>query len=137
MESEPAAAPAAAADIKLPMGLLGFEQIKNYLLIADSAEQPFYRFQVRDDSSLSFVVLEPFLVAPHYQPNLPDLDVQFLGLTSPADALLLGIVTVHPGLRATINLKGPVVINRKTGVGKQVILVNAADYSVQYPLPAA
>jgi flagellar assembly factor FliW len=32
-------------------------------------------------------------------------------------------------------LKGPVVINRNTGVGKQVVIANAAQYSVQHPLP--
>jgi flagellar assembly factor FliW len=32
-------------------------------------------------------------------------------------------------------LKGPVVINRQTRTGKQVIIANAADYSVEHPLP--
>jgi flagellar motor component MotA len=32
------------------------------------------------------------------------------------------------------NLKGPVVFNRRTLVGKQVVLANAAAYSIQHPL---
>jgi flagellar assembly factor FliW len=32
-------------------------------------------------------------------------------------------------------LKGPVVINRNTGVAKQVVIANAVEYSVQHPLP--
>ena len=31
--------------------------------------------------------------------------------------------------------QGPIVINRFNLIGKQVILANAADYSVQHPLP--
>jgi len=37
--------------------------------------------------------------------------------------------------QATINLKGPIVINRRTWIGKQVIPVNAAQYPTQHPLP--
>ncbi|MEJ0091179.1 MAG: motility-associated protein [Limisphaerales bacterium] len=42
-------------------------------------------------------------------------------------------------LRPTVNLKGPLIINRHTLAGKQVILANAnaTDYSVQHPLPVA
>jgi flagellar assembly factor FliW len=68
-------------------------------------------------------------------PDLSPEDVKFLALESPDDALLLNIVTLRPRGRATVNLKGPVVINRFTLVGKQVVLANAADYSVQHPLP--
>jgi len=50
---------------------------------------------------------------------------------------LLGIVTIHEAGRATMNLKGPVVINRHTLVGRQVIIANANNYSVTHPLPAA
>jgi flagellar assembly factor FliW len=135
---EPETLPAPViCDIRLPMGILGFEQTKNYLLIANPAERPFRWLQVKDNPALAFVVIEPFLVAPEYRPDIPESDVEFLGLSSPEDAALLNIVTLHGPHRATINLKGPVVINRNTGIGRQVILANAAEYSVQHPLPLA
>lgn len=124
-------------DVRLPRGILGFEQTTNYLLIANPDEEPFRWLQVKDNPALAFVVIEPFLVAPDYQPDIPEPDVEFLGLSSPADAALLNIVTLHGPNRATVNLKGPVVINRHTGIGKQVILTNAADYAVHHPLPLA
>jgi flagellar assembly factor FliW len=124
-------------DIRLPMGILGFERIKDYLLICNPREEPFRWLRVKDDPSLAFVVIEPFLAVPDYRPDIPQPDVEFLGLKTTADAVLYNIVTVHSNARATVNLKGPVVINRNTGVGKQVILANAADYSVQHPLPEA
>jgi flagellar assembly factor FliW len=136
MEVESPPAPA-CCNVRLPMGLLGFEQMKDYLLISNPEEEPFRWLRVKDNPALAFVVVEPFLAVPDYQPDIPQPDVEFLGLKKPDDALVYNIVTLHAGQRATINLKGPVVINRNTGVGKQVILTNAASYSVQHPLPEA
>jgi flagellar assembly factor FliW len=50
---------------------------------------------------------------------------------------VLNIVTLRNGDRPTVNLRGPVVINRRTLVGKQVIPNNAAQYSLRHPLAAA
>jgi flagellar assembly factor FliW len=134
--TEPDALPETlTCEVRLPMGILGFEQMKNYLLIANPEEEPFRWLQVKDNASLAFVVIDPFLVIPDYHPDIPQADVECLGLSSPDQASLLNIVTLHGGNRATVNLKGPVVVNRITGVGKQVILANAADFSVQHPLP--
>jgi flagellar assembly factor FliW len=123
--------------VRLPMGLLGFEQIKDYVLLTNPAEEPFAWLQVESSASLAFVVIDPFLVMPAYQPDIPQVDVNFLGLKNPSDAMLLNIVTVHGPTRATVNLKGPIVVNRHTRVGKQVIIANAPEYSVQHPLPVS
>ena len=123
--------------IRLPMGLLGFEQMKDYILLVNPAEEPFRWLQVKGDASLAFVVIDPFLVMPDYHPDIPQQDVDFLGVSQPEDVVLYNIVTLHGANRATVNLKGPLVINRHTGVGKQVIIANATQYSVQHPLPLA
>jgi flagellar assembly factor FliW len=134
---EEATVSTAACEIKLPTGLLGFEQIKHYLLIANPDEAPFRWLQVKDNPTLAFVVIDPFLVVPDYRPDIPQADVDFLRLSDPGDAQLYCIVTLHNGRGATINLKGPIVVNRLNGVGKQVVLANAAQYSVQHALPVA
>jgi flagellar assembly factor FliW len=123
--------------IHLPVGILGFEQFKHYVLLANPAEKPFAWLRVAENASLAFVVIDPFIVMPDYKPDIPQADVDFLGLTDASAALLLGIVTIHGKNRATMNLKGPIVVNRHTHTGKQVIIANAADYSVQHPLPVA
>jgi flagellar assembly factor FliW len=124
----------AVGQVSLPMGILGFEHMQRCLLIADPEEEPFRRLQAQEDPTINFLVIEPFYVVRDYQPNLPEPDVHFLGLQSPADAQLYNIVTIRGPGQVTINLKGPVVFNRNTMVGKQVIIDNAADYSVQHPL---
>lgn len=127
----------ACCDVQIPAGLLGFEKIKQYLLVSNPVEEPFRWLRVKDNPTLAFVVIEPFLAVPDYHPDIPETDIKFLGLKKPEDALLYSIVTLHPHQRATINLKGPLVINRNTGIGKQVIVANAANYSVHHPLPEA
>jgi flagellar assembly factor FliW len=121
--------------ISLPLGLLGFEPVKHFALLADPAEKPFAWLKAEGDTALAFVVIDPFVVMPDYKPEIPDADASYLGIKEPGDALLLGIVTIHGTSRATMNLKGPVVINRHSHVGKQVIIANSADYSVHHPLP--
>lgn len=122
--------------IHMPSGLLGFEDIKRFVLLSNPEEAPFSWFQVLDDPSLAFLVLPPFDAVPEYQPEISDDDVSYLRLKSPKDALIYNIVTLRPG-HATINLKGPIVVNRYTLRGKQVVLQNASRWSVRHPLPLA
>jgi flagellar assembly factor FliW len=134
---EPAAQAPELSEVRLPMGLLGFEQMKDYVLLSNPGEEPFCWLQVKDNPALAFVVVTPFMVDAEYQPDIPQGDVEFLGLHGPEDAVLYNIVTLHGPNRATVNLKGTIVLNRHTLVGKQVIISNAADYSIEHPLPLA
>ena len=123
--------------IKFPTGFLGFEQVKNYVLLAQPHEQPFMWLRMLDQGNKAFLVVSPFLVVPDYQPDLAAEDVDYLGLDKPDDALVVNIVTLRGNGPATVNLKAPVVINRHTLVGKQVIPNNAANFEVCHPLPVA
>jgi flagellar assembly factor FliW len=122
--------------IHMPSGLLGFENLKRFVVLSNPEEAPFSWLQVIDDNSLSFLVLPPFEAIPEYKPELSDDDVAYLGLKKADDALIYNIVTLRPG-NATINLKGPIIINRFTLRGKQVVLQNASKWSVRHPLPLA
>ena len=123
--------------IQLPLGLLGFEQIKEYELLADSAEEPFMWLQMLDEPKQAFLVVPPAIAFSDYRPDLSVDDVKFLGLQKPDEALIFNIVTLRGPNQATVNLKGPVVLNRLTLLGKQVIPLNAADYDLQCPLDTA
>ena len=122
--------------ITLPMGLLGFEQVKHYNLLGSAEEAPFLWLQMVEDPSLAFLVISPAVVLDFYRPDLSDEDVEFLGLADARDALVFNIVTVHADGKATVNLKGPIVVNRSTLVGKQIVPLNAGHYSLQHPVTA-
>jgi flagellar assembly factor FliW len=90
---------------------------------------------VQGDPSLAFVVVEPFFVDPRYQPDINPRDAESLGIEHPEDAILLNIVNLQGQKFPTVNLKGPIVINRQTMTGRQIIPENAAQYSIKNPLP--
>jgi flagellar assembly factor FliW len=122
--------------VQLPLGLLGFESHKEYVLISKEDEAPFQWLQMSEPPHQAFLVISPSHVTANYEPELGQEDVDFLGLQKPEDAWVLNIVTLHPSGGATVNLKGPVILNRTTLKGKQVIPLNAADYALRHPLRA-
>jgi len=117
--------------ITLPLGLLGFETVKKYVLLANPEEEPFMWLQMLDNASQGFVVVSPAAALPDYSPDINPQDAEFLGLESSADAIVLLIVTVHSNGEATANLKGPIILNRHTLIGRQVIPANVGTYSLQ------
>ncbi|HEY3862820.1 MAG TPA: flagellar assembly protein FliW [Verrucomicrobiae bacterium] len=123
-----------ASLIQLPCGLLGFERVKNYILLTRPAEEPFLRLQMVEEPKRSFLVVPPHFVIADYRPDLSELDVAFLELEDPSEAIVLNIVTIRAGAQPTVNLKGPIVVNRRTLIGKQVIPINAAEYAIRHPL---
>jgi flagellar assembly factor FliW len=123
--------------IQLPYGLLGFERVHNYVLLTRPEEEPFMWFQMVAETKRAFLVVPPHFVVANYAPDLSELDVAFLELSDPSEAFVLNIVTMRGPGEATVNLKGPIVINRRTLTGKQIIPVNAAEYAIRHPLPLA
>ena len=121
--------------IQLPYGLLGFERVRSYVLLTRPEEEPFLRFQMMGETKHAFLVVPPHFVMADYRPDLSELDVAFLELNDPSDAFILNIVTVRGPGEVTVNLKGPIVINRRTLIGKQIIPVNASEYAIRHPLP--
>jgi flagellar assembly factor FliW len=121
--------------IHMPLGLLGFEQCKRFALVASPEEEPFLWLQSAGEPKLAFLVVSPFVIVPSYRPEISDEDARFLGLEGPEGTLIFNIVTVRGPREATVNLKGPIVLNRRTLVAKQVIPVNAQSLSVAHPLP--
>jgi flagellar assembly factor FliW len=127
---------AKTVQVQLPLGLLGFEQIKTYSLITKPDQEPFLWLAVPEGEDLAFLVVPPSFVMPDYAPDLSDEDVDFLEIRNPNDAIVLNIVTLRSEGSATVNLKGPIVINRHTMIGKQVVL-SRSDYPIQHPIRSA
>lgn len=132
---------AVAADrtlpVSLPSGLLGFESVKQWILTSPAQDAPFLWLKPPENPNLAFLLVPPHDLHVDYRPDIPDTDAAFLQLANADEALLFNIVTLHADGRATVNLKGPLVLNRHTGIGKQIVLLNAADYSTQHPVPTA
>jgi flagellar assembly factor FliW len=123
----------------LPEGLVGFEEYTSFELLSVPDQFPFLWMRLQGPQSIDFVVIEPGGIIADYELELFDEDAAQLGLTGPADALVLNIVTVRHGANATatVNLAGPVIVNRRTGLARQCILANYARFSAHHPLVAS
>ena len=128
---------ATAQRIRLPEGLVGFPEHKSFELLYAPEQLPFVWLRLHGPDTLHFVVIEPGGIVPDYELELFDEDAALLGITSTADTMVLNIVTVKPSAQAasaTVNLAGPIIVNRRTGIAKQCVLANYARYSSHYPL---
>lgn len=137
-DTTPTAAPALASSqtLRLPEGLVGFPEYKSFELLYVSDQLPFIWLRLHGPDPLHFVVIEPAGIIPDYEIELFDEDAAFLGIVDQTDAIVLNIVTVKPGAQATatVNLAGPLVVNRHTGIAKQCVLANYGRYSAHHPL---
>ncbi|MCR4940316.1 MAG: flagellar assembly protein FliW [Treponemataceae bacterium] len=109
-------------NIKMPDGLLGFEEYKEFDLF-ESEYKPFMVLQSVQDANLSFFLIDPFLFRPDYEMDIDDEILSKIGIENPGDVIVLAIVTIpSDGSSVTANLQGPVIINRQNGCAMQVAL---------------
>lgn len=121
--------------VRMPHGLLGFEDQKEYVLLENPDEKPFVWLQSIKQNDLAFLLIPPDCIVDDYHPNISDQDVNTLGLSAPDDALIYNIVTVHTDGSFTANLKGPIVLNRFNLQAKQVVPENVSEFSLRHTLP--
>lgn len=118
--------------IDFPEGLPGFPDNKRYFMI-DKEDSAFIWFHNVEDSQLAFVVMDPWVAFPDYEPEIPDEDVEFLEIKEPADILFLCIATVPENPKeTTLNLLGPLVINTKNKKAKQILVMG--DYGTKHKI---
>ena len=122
--------------IDVPHGLIGLSKLRNFDVTPAKDAWPFVTLHALGDDELNFLAMEPHSVIPDYNLELTDYDAEILGLTDAKDALIYNIVTVHPTSKnyVTANLVAPLVVNRKTLTGKQVILMNSERFSAKHAL---
>jgi len=122
--------------LQLPFGLIGLPKLTAFSLSPVENSWPFMSMRWLGEERMDFVVIDPCGLIPDYEIELGDEDAEALQIRSAADAQVLNIVTVHSSRPhfVTVNLVGPVVVNRNTSIGKQIIILNWNKYSSQHPL---
>ena len=122
--------------ITFEKGLYGFEEKQEFLLInLEDPEFPFDWLQSIDDEKLSFIITSPFLFVKDYDFNLPDDIAKSLGIEKPKDALIFSTVVLNEDLeKSTMNLQAPIIINRESKKGRQIILEKGYDVKYKFLL---
>ncbi len=122
------------ADVyELTPGLVGFEHLTRFAIVPE-AESPLEWLQSLDDPDVAFATIEPFLFYPEYGFELADRDCQDLDLHVPQNAVVRCLLTLSPSVeQITANLLAPLVLNRESRKGRQIILPDS-NLSMRFPI---
>lgn len=113
--------------IHFPEGILGFESLRQFLLVAREHDRGFAFLQSVEQPDLAFVVTDPLGFRPDYRPLLADTDRAMLQWEEDAPLQVLAILTVPEDVRdITANLLAPVVIHVEKRIGRQVVQENTS-----------
>ncbi len=105
-------------------GIPAFEEEKEFIIILnEDKENPFHCLQSINNQDLSFIVINPFEIFSDYDILLPQTAINKLKIEKEEDINIYTIVVIPTDMKKmTTNLLGPIVINTKERLGKQVIL---------------
>lgn len=118
--------------IRFPGGLPGFENARKFIIMSVPEHQPFHWMECVDEgNAIRFAIINPLSFRPDYQPKIKKEELAALNIGDPKELLLYVIVTLRtPLMESTANLMGPLFINIREKVGKQIIIENDA-YSLR------
>jgi flagellar assembly factor FliW len=120
--------------IHFPHGLLGFEDCRQWVLLADAQNNALGWLQSTTRPEVALAVVSPRRFVPHYQFKVFRSELAGLELTNVRDAQVLSIVGMNER-SITLNLKAPIVINLDRQLGRQVVA--NGDLPLQHELTTA
>jgi flagellar assembly factor FliW len=122
------------AGLTFPSGLLGFPDRRRYVILDHDTDAPFKWLQSLDDPALAFVIIDPTLFHPAYRVEIsPEALAEIQG--GKEDELTTAVILTIPSddpSRITANLRGPLLMNPRTRLCKQLVLPE--EFPTRYPL---
>ena len=116
-------------------GLPAFEDEHEFLILPYESDSPYTFLQSAKTPELAFLLAIPYVFFPDYEFQLDDDVEKKLDIQSADDILLYVLLTIPGGRIAdmTANLMAPLVINKRTFQGKQVVL-EKSKYTTKHRL---
>ena len=136
METASTASLNAPSEFKVPFGLIGLKHLTHFSIEPFPESPPFYKIRDLGGTGAELIVLEPHEFLEKYPLEISDEDALDLDLHEGSDALVLNIVAIHSlqPQYVTVNLAAPIVVNRSTLLGKQVLFAGGERYPVSFVL---
>jgi len=122
--------------IEFKEGIFGFGELKTFVILYDGAEEgnPFAWLQSVQEKDVCLPMISPMFWFQEYAPDVDDELVASIGDLDPSALDIYTIVVIPDDIKdMTTNLKAPIVINRMTKLGMQVI-VNDEEYNIKHNL---
>jgi len=123
-----------AKTILFSEGLVGFENLRHFVVIPNQKEGPLFWIQSIEDPQVAFILTDPSQFFVDYRVVPEKAEKEKLGLGEGGDCFVLSVVTVHPDKTITLNLAAPVLFAPTTNRGLQMIL-EGTPYQTRTPLP--
>ena len=117
------------AILRFSDGIIGLPAATQFVLTQVSPDAPpdaLFQLLRSVDGSVSIVVTAPGQLFPDYAPDLPDDELEELGVSDPSQVLLLSPVTLDAENHCVhVNLMGPLVVNTETLDARQIVLADS------------
>jgi flagellar assembly factor FliW len=108
-----------------PSGLLGFEELREFVLISEEETVPFKWLICLEKPEIGFPLLSPWHIDLTYDPG-PGFDLE--------SEVMMVVITLRDRGLMTANLRAPIVLDVHNQSGKQVIL-HSEKYYTDYTIP--
>ncbi len=120
--------------LQFPEGLIGFEDLRNFVVMPNEKEGPLFWIQSVDDPQVAFILTDPTGFYYDYKVVPDGRERQKLGIDDDSECLIVSVVSVPADRKITLNLAAPILFAPKTNRALQVIL-EGTNFSPQTPLP--
>lgn len=112
--------------LSFPEGILGFEKSSRFVLLDIPGNDVFRVLQDVEREVVAFVVTDPWKFQPDYDIDIPDEELQKIGITHKEQLGILAIVTMGEKISgSTMNLLAPVMLNLENHSGRQHVLTQS------------
>lgn len=109
--------------LTFPEGLLGFSDLRKFVLLDDPSDEIFAWLQSCEALDIAFPVLEPELFTESFKINLSRNDLELMQMKNLDKARYFCIVTIPDDpTQMTANLKAPIIVNREARIARQCVL---------------
>lgn len=113
-------------------GIPGFENEREFALIAIEDNDAFQVLQSIQTEVLAFIVTNPYTITTNYNFKLDEATVNALQIKDEKEVAVFTIVSLKETLeQSTLNLKAPIILNTTNKKAKQVIL-NNEEYAIRH-----
>lgn len=111
-----------------PEGIPGIRDIKKFAILDSEELAPFKWLQSVDEPYLSMMTLDPALIDPTYKVRVNETYRSIIGDFEPDELITMSLIVVPKDpQQMTANLLAPILLNKKTLLGAQVVIDGSRD----------